>query len=261
MENLSEIFERYLALEKELSLDSIVHRMNPVAKLLSFLFVIGVAVYSNSLRELVLLSLIPITLALASRISFVSFLTRSLIFIPIFAGIIAIPVIFLTRGETVFSILFLHATKEGLERFGVFVLRVWICVALLELLVATTGIHRLVGALERLRIPREITMLLYLASRYVFLFAEEARRMIRARESRYLDPERSRMDYLRDIASITGNLIIRAFERGERVYRAMLSRGFGWESERPMTWCHCTLRDYALSLALAIYSLSVVILI
>ncbi|MCX5999217.1 MAG: energy-coupling factor transporter transmembrane component T, partial [Chloroflexi bacterium] len=67
-------------------------------------------------------------------------------------------------------------------------------------------------------------MTLSFAYRYIFVLVDEAMRMWRARESRSLG--RKRLWQIRTLGSMIGILFIRSYERGERVYAAMVSRGY-----------------------------------
>jgi cobalt/nickel transport system permease protein len=92
------------------------------------------------------------------------------------------------------------------------------------LLAATTELRDLLLALERLRVPTILVQIASFMLRYVNVILGEMHRMRVARESRGW-----RARDLRDfgvIAQSAGALFIRSYERGERVYLAMLSRGY-----------------------------------
>lgn len=89
---------------------------------------------------------------------------------------------------------------------------------------ATTSAAELPAALSRLGAPAVVTSVLVLMIRYVDLIAAEASRMRLARISRGDSPRA--LHQAGAIASGIGVLFVRSYERGERVYVAMLSRGF-----------------------------------
>lgn len=91
-------------------------------------------------------------------------------------------------------------------------------------LAATTSARELPLALSRLGVPGLITSMLVLMIRYVDLLTAEAARMRMARVSRGDSPRL--LHQAGAIAKGVGSLFLRAYERGERVYLAMLSRGF-----------------------------------
>lgn len=92
------------------------------------------------------------------------------------------------------------------------------------LLAATTPIAEILHGLEHLRMPRLITAITGFMVRYADLVTGEMTRMRIARESRGYDPRW--LWQARAIATSAGTLFIRSYERGERVYLAMVSRGY-----------------------------------
>jgi cobalt/nickel transport system permease protein len=92
------------------------------------------------------------------------------------------------------------------------------------LLASTTTVSELLCGLDRLRVPRAFTAIAGFMVRYAEVITGEARRMRIARLSRGYDPRWIWQG--RALASSAGTLFIRAYERGERIHLAMLSRGF-----------------------------------
>ena len=90
----------------------------------------------------------------------------------------------------------------------------------------------LILGLDRLRCPQILTQIATFMLRYLDVLAGEARRMRVARLSRGDDPRF--LWQLRGFAAGVGALFLRAFERGERVYLAMLSRGY--DGRMPAVW-------------------------
>jgi cobalt/nickel transport system permease protein len=100
-------------------------------------------------------------------------------------------------------------------------------VAATTLLATTTSVSELLCGLDRLRVPRAFTAIAGFMVRYAEVITGEARRMRVARLSRGYDPRWLWQG--RAVASSAGTLFIRAYERGERIHVAMLSRGFTGE--------------------------------
>ena len=92
------------------------------------------------------------------------------------------------------------------------------------LLANTTPFAELLKTLGRIRIPRLLITVLALLYRYIFVLIDEGERMARARESRTF--RESRFQKWRSLASLIGQLFIRSTERAERIYAAMLARGW-----------------------------------
>jgi cobalt/nickel transport system permease protein len=117
-------------------------------------------------------------------------------------------------------------------------------------LMATTHFSEVVQAGAALRLPPILLAILDMTYRYLFIMHEEAIRMLRARDSRCAAiPGYRHGQTLRWRARITGQmiatLVIRAYERSERVYAAMLARGY---TGHPLRTTHPPLRgsEYAL---------------
>ncbi len=90
---------------------------------------------------------------------------------------------------------------------------------------ATTPARALPMALSRLGMPATVTSVLALMIRYVDILSAEASRMRMARLSRGDSPRT--LHQAGAIAKSVGTLFLRSYERGERVYLAMLARGYG----------------------------------
>jgi cobalt/nickel transport system permease protein len=108
-------------------------------------------------------------------------------------------------------------------------------------LVATTEIPDLLRGLERLRAPKVITSIAGFMVRYLDVIASELRRMRIAMAARGYAPRW--IGQVRALATAGGALFIRSYERGERVYHAMVARGytgtmpaFGVRRAAPTDW-------------------------
>ena len=93
-------------------------------------------------------------------------------------------------------------------------------------LVAVTGFPAICAALERLGTPRVFTVQLHFLYRYIFVLTDEGGRVARARQLRACG---RRGLGLRHFGPLVGHLLLRTWERAERVHMAMLARGFTGE--------------------------------
>ena len=93
-----------------------------------------------------------------------------------------------------------------------------------SVLAATTTVPELLRGLERLRVPKPIVAITGFMVRYGDVITDDMRRMKIARQSRGYDPRW--LWQAEAVATSAGALFIRSYERGERVYLAMLSRGY-----------------------------------
>ncbi len=169
------------------------------------------------LVALILLARLPAKFVLGKALTVVPFALMIGIFIP-----------FIRKGEIAggFSLgpLKLTVTHAGLAIFVNVLVKSLLSALAVILLTATTRFSGLLQALESLRFPRLLTMVLAFMYRYVFVIQDELMKMEQARLSRSAGgPRRLRLQAL---AGIAGVLFVRAYERGERVYLAMRARGF-----------------------------------
>lgn len=158
---------------------------------------------------------------------------RSLVALPF--AIIAVTVLFSIPGKALTSFHFLMwsftITDVGLLRFVSILIRSWLSVQMAILMVAITRFPDLIHALEHLKIPAILTTIIAFLYRYLFVLADEVFRLMRARESRAAAAPGRRsggsVAWRAGVAGhMAGQLFLRSYERSDRVYNAMLARGY-----------------------------------
>ena len=102
--------------------------------------------------------------------------------------------------------------------------KAWLSACCMLLLAATTRTADLLGGLRRMGVPAVFVMLLAFIARYVGVLGDQLHALRVALASRA--PHLRGRTLLKALGSIAGNLFVRSYERGERVYAAMLSRGY-----------------------------------
>ncbi|MCW3815465.1 cobalt ECF transporter T component CbiQ [Micromonospora sp. DR5-3] len=156
-------------------------------------------------------------------------LSRALIELPFVLFAFALP--FFGTGERV-EVAGLSLSVDGLHGAWNILAKGTLGVLASLLLAATTTTRDLIVGLDRLRCPQILTQIATFMLRYLDVLVGEARRMRVARVSRGDDPRF--LWQLRGFAAGVGALFLRAFERGERVYLAMVSRGY--TGRMPAVW-------------------------
>ncbi|MBL6982504.1 MAG: cobalt ECF transporter T component CbiQ [Anaerolineales bacterium] len=158
---------------------------------------------------------------------------RSYIILPFI--LVAITAIFSPLGNPLaewdLGFVTLIPTDFGLVRFFSVLTRSWLSVQMAILLVATTQFPDLIHAFEHLRLPRVLTTIIAFLYRYLFVLTNEALRLLRAREARSAGlPGQKRGGKLiwrtKVTGSMAGQLFLRSYERSDRIYNAMLARGY-----------------------------------
>jgi len=148
--------------------------------------------------------------------------------------LIALPLLFTRPGEPLLTLTpgpwTLTITDQGAREVATIVLRSWLSVQVALLLAFTTPFPDLIDALRALRLPRIMVSIISFMYRYLAVLSDEAGRMNRAKASRSAVVAGRAGGSLRWRAGVTGamvgSLFLRSYERSERVYAAMLARGF-----------------------------------
>jgi len=213
-------------------LDSFVHRLDPRTKLIcSLAFVLAVVltpagtwnvfvIYLLTLLGLIWLSQLPIKYVLK----------RSLVIFP-FVIMIAVFVPFFKHGQVAVSYdigaWHIAVTYEGLAVLINVIVKSWLCILCLIILSSSTKFEELLHGMYRLKVPQVFVQITSFMYRYMFVLADQAMRMQMARDSRNFGL--NRRNIFKTMGNMIGMLFIRSYERAERIYAAMLSRGYNGE--------------------------------
>ena len=188
---------------------------------------------------------LTLVMAFASSISLTFFVKRVWLFIPVFAGIIALPSLFniFRPGDPLLTIwdfggevtlgpwslgTSLAVTHQGLKGAVLLILRVATSVSLAVLWALTTHWADLLKALRVFLVPRIFVLILSMTYRYIFLILGLATDMFTARTSRMVGSSSPREDR-RFVASSMATLLGKSHTLSEDVYSAMISRGYTGE--------------------------------
>jgi cobalt/nickel transport system permease protein len=197
-------------IDKYSDLDSVIHRLDPRAKIVMMLFFVVAVVltqatalycfagYAAAIIALIILSRLPLRYVLGRSLVIVPFA----VMISVFGGI-----------YTTFV--------PGL------VIKSWLAIMAMIVLSATTRFPELLKGFEQLGMPRVIIMIISFMYRYIFILIDEVMRMQRSRDLRSFTVKPGLQ--IRTFAHIVSALFVRTYERGERVYTCMTARGFSGE--------------------------------
>jgi cobalt/nickel transport system permease protein len=207
--------------------------IDPRARVISCLaFVcVVVSVPYEKYWALVGYSIVILTVTVVGGIP-LSYLLKRLLAVSPFIFLITLSTLFTQTGDATFS----HQLRGAIE--GPVLMKALslagkalISTAALSILSATTPFEKTTTALQRLGLPSVLAALLNFTWRYFSVLADEAVRMKRAAESRgwrgiwvWQTGTTGRM---------LGALLIRSQARAERIYAAMLSRGYVGVIARP----------------------------
>ena len=217
--------------ERYQSGDSPLHRLDPRVKVVVALLLI-VGVVATPERAWPAYPLLWTLLgSLAALAGLGPFRVARLAGVALPFALAAITLPFTVPGQTVGVILGLPVSDAGLARFVSILLKSWLAVQAALLLAMTTPFADLLWALGSLRVPPALVAIVSFMYRYLGTLRDEAERLIRARTARSatLPGHKSggRLIWRARVAGgMVGNLFLRSYERSERVYAAMLARGY-----------------------------------
>ncbi|WP_371639572.1 cobalt ECF transporter T component CbiQ [Streptomyces virginiae] len=200
-----------------------VHALPPHCKLAATLAFVVVVV--STPREAVwafgLYAVLIAAVAAVARIPAGFLLRRLLIEVPFVAFAVLMP--FVAEGERV-EVLGMSLSVSGLWGAWNVLAKGTLGVAASVLLASTTELRVLLLGLQRLKLPPLLVQIASFMIRYGDVISDELRRMSIARRSRGFEARGIR--HWGVLAKTAGALFIRSYERGERVYLAMVSRGY-----------------------------------
>ncbi len=216
--------------------------LDPRIKLISILALIVSISLVRDLKILVTVYLFFILLAYLSKIEVGFFIKRVWLFIPIFSGILVLPLIFnvFFPGDPLIHLISLwpgvhlgpfplpesiYITRQGVGAATIFMMRVATCVSAIVLLFLTTPQQILFKSLRSVGVPKVYVLTLEMAYRYIFVLTDLVREMYVAKRARTIKA-RSMLEEQKWVGGRMGYTLIRSIDTGARVHMAMLSRGY-----------------------------------
>ena len=219
---------------------SLVHRLDPRVKfVLTLAFILATALTPPGAWPIyILLFSLVLSLEVLSELGVGAVLRRSSLALPFVLA--ALPVIVTVKGLPLLSLPIgpwtLTVTLEGVERFASVAAKSWLSAQMAIVLAASTPFPDLLLAMRAIKIPRLLVAIIGLMWRYLFVLVDEALRLMRARQARSGHPATPGTRAGGSIAwrarvtgGMAGNLFVRSFDRADRIYAAMASRGYDGE--------------------------------
>ena len=211
------------ALEQLADGETILHRLHPMAKLLGCIgyLVCLISLRSGSLGQMAAFCFYPVIVLALGEVPFGMVFRRCLIVLP-FCLLMSLGNL-LTQRHVLLMLGPIPVTEGLISSLGILI-RAVLSVAAVLALIAVTPFPQLTGALGRLHVPGTLIALLEMTYRYVGVLMDEAGHMSDAYHLRA--PNRRGLE-MRHMGPFVGSLLLRSFDRAERLYGAMRCRGYG----------------------------------
>ena len=224
-----------LVFGKYIPIDSLMHRLDPRAKLIGlFLMIAAVFIPKSWWVFLVIALLLALALLLAKiGIKMIVQSFKPMIMMMIF--LLVINSLTIKTGDVMFTIGAFAVYKDAIFNTLFVITRLLLMISITTLLTATTnpldltlGIEWLLKPLEVIHFPaHEVAMMVSIALRFIPTIIEETMRIMNAQKSRGVDFENGRLaEKISAILSLIVPLFSVAFERAYELADAMEARGY-----------------------------------
>lgn len=249
--------------------ESVIHKLDPRVKLVATicfiisLFVVkswvGYAVAAVFLAVMIKLSNVPFKYMVKGM--------RAIVFILLITVVFNL---FLTPGETVFSVWKLKITREGVQLAVMMAVRLSFLIVGSSVMTLTTtpnsltdGMEKLMRPLKIFKVPvHEVAMMMSIALRFIPILLEETDKIMKAQIARGADFESGNLlQRAKAMVPLLVPLFIAAFRRANDLALAMEARCYrGGEGRTKMKPLIYQRRDYAAYAVLLLYFAAVIVI-
>lgn len=222
-----------LKLDALASGDSVIHRLDGRIKLISLLAIIVYCVFSSELIIPIILEVYLLIVMRLSKLSYVDSFKRVLVLLP-FGGMIIIFQPFIHPGNVLWSYSWLTVSDAGVNFAIILLARLIVSLTAIVILSSTSPMQQIIASLRKLRMPKDLAMILSIMVRFLFMFIEELESIRKAQSSRNFHIHNKKTSYvwrLKQVGFTVAMMFLKSYEQGENVYRSMVSRGFSENSE------------------------------
>ncbi len=203
---------------------SLIHRLDPRIRILIYLpFIVLTALTTNILQTIAVLAAGTVLLSIGKLWS--TRLLQRLAAVNTFMVFVWLTLPFSLSGAVLFQTGMLSISREGVELAVLISIKANAIAIMTISLLGTSSVIELAHAMLHLGLPSKLVTMFYLLYRYTGVIASEFERMNRMLQARGFSPSTG-MHTLKTYAYFSGMLFIKSYERAERVYHALLSRGF-----------------------------------
>ncbi len=223
-----------LDIDRYSSVASPIQRWDPRVKTVALgLLIISIALLKSLPMALAALAFAAVILAISALP--MHFISHGLAFIIVFLLPFFLVMPLTYPGEAAFYVIGLPFAWEGLRIAALIFTKALAIVIVSFALFGSSRFDVSMIALQHLKCPKIIVQMLLFTYRYTFLFLDELKRMYTSMRVRGFVARTDRRT-LRVFGHFVGTLLVHSFERTERVYKAMLSKGYQGELHSMVTF-------------------------
>lgn len=215
------------------SKQSPIHNLEGRIKLITSILIILICVTSKELFIPIILEIMLLIILKIANLSYIDSTKRLLMLLP-FGGAIIIFQPFIQPGNIIWSYSWLHITDFGLNWAILLFIRMIVCLTTIIIYSSTTPLQEMASSFRKLKMPRDLAMILSIMVRFLFLFIDELTSIRKSQKSRNFNIHSKNTPYkwrVKQVGYTIGMMFLKSYEQGERVHRSMVSRGFSDASE------------------------------
>lgn len=215
------------------SKQSPIHNLEGRIKLITSILIILICVTSKELFIPIILEIMLLIILKIANLSYIDSAKRLLMLLP-FGGAIIIFQPFIQPGNIIWSYSWLHITDFGLNWAILLFVRMIVCLTTIIIYSSTTPLQEMASSFRKLKMPRDLAMILSIMVRFLFLFIDELTSIRKSQKSRNFNIHSKNTPYkwrVKQVGYTIGMMFLKSYEQGERVHRSMVSRGFSDASE------------------------------
>lgn len=230
-----------IALGRYMPLDSVVHRMDPRAKILILvLLMVAVFIPAGALGYVVLTVFIISSLMLSKlKLGYALRAMKPMMWMMVF--LLVINVLVIKTGTPLLNLGWFSIYSDAIYQTLYIVVRLTLMIIMTTILTASTkpldltlGIEKLLKAFEKIGLPAHIiAMIISIALRFIPTLIEETQRIMNAQASRGVDLENGTLkEKVMAVLSLIVPLFVSSFDRADQLANAMEARGYNPTSKR-----------------------------
>lgn len=222
-----------LKLDDIASGDSIIHNLNGPVKLISAIIIIVFTVFSQQIIVPIIMEIFLLLILYLSKVSIKDAFKRIVLLLP-FGGAIIIFQPFIHPGNVLWAYSWMQITDARLNWAILLFGRLITSLTAIVLLSSTSPMQEIVASFRKLKMPKELAMILSITVRFLFVFIDELTTIRNAQKSRNFNIHSKLVPYrwiVRQVGYTIAMMFLKSYEQGERVHKSMISRGFSDTSQ------------------------------
>ena len=215
--------------------NSIIHRMNPLAKIIALIVLLVGIFLIRDIKIYIASMLLIFLLVKIGKLSVLTLLKQMKILYFMFIFLFILNIFLLRTGDVVFTVLGLDIYSGAIYQTVLILFRLTAMVFLSSVLTMTTkpldltlGIEQMLSPAKKIGFPaHEVAMMISIALRFIPTLVEETNKIMIAQTSRGVDFKSNKLSVkVKAVIALLIPLFVSSFKRAEELANAIEARGY-----------------------------------